>query len=36
MSVPILKDISTTLHQIDNRLARLEAFFNKLAATPSK
>jgi hypothetical protein len=36
MSVPILKDISTTLHQIDNRLARMEALFNKLATTPSK
>src|SRR5262245_25797095 len=36
MSVPILKDISTTLHEIDNRLARMEAFFNKLATTPSR
>jgi hypothetical protein len=36
LSVPILKDISATLQQIDGRLARLEAMFNKLAATPSR
>ena len=36
MSVPILRDISATLNQIDGRLARLEAMFNKLATTPSR
>jgi hypothetical protein len=33
LSVPILKDISVTLHQIDDRMARLEAVFQKLQAT---
>jgi hypothetical protein len=32
LSVPVLKDISATLHQIDGRLARLEAVFQKLTA----
>ena len=36
LSVPILKDIAATLEQIDGRLARLEAMFNKLANTPSR
>ena len=31
LSVPILKDISTTLHQIDARLSRMEAVFQKLS-----
>jgi hypothetical protein len=31
LSVPILKDISTTLHQIDERMARLELVFQKLS-----
>ena len=30
LSVPILQDISATLHQIDGRLARLEAVFKEL------
>jgi hypothetical protein len=30
LSVPILKDISATLHQIDERMARLELVFQKL------
>jgi hypothetical protein len=33
LSVPILKDISTTLHQIDERMARIEAVFQKLQST---
>jgi hypothetical protein len=32
LSVPLLKDISATLHQIDGRMARLEAVFEKLTA----
>jgi hypothetical protein len=30
ISVPILKDIAATLHQMDARLARLEALANQL------
>ena len=33
LSVPLLKDISVTLHQIDERMARIEAVFQKLQAT---
>jgi hypothetical protein len=36
LSVPVLQDISATLNQIDGRLARMEALFNKLATTPSR
>ncbi len=35
MSVPILQDISATLHQIDARMARLEAVFDKLSRVRS-
>jgi hypothetical protein len=31
LSVPILRDISATLHQIDGRLSRLEAVFRELS-----
>jgi hypothetical protein len=31
LSVPILRDISATLHQIDGRLSRLEAVFKELS-----
>ncbi len=31
-SVPILRDISTTLHQMDGRLARLETVAQKIQA----
>ena len=30
LSVPVLKEIAATLHQIDSRLARLEAVAQKL------
>jgi hypothetical protein len=30
LSVPILRDIATTLHQIDGRLSRLETVFKEL------
>jgi hypothetical protein len=33
MSVPILKEISATLHQIDARIARLETVAQKLQVT---
>lgn len=32
LSVPILRDIAGTLHQIDGRLSRLEKVFNELTA----
>jgi hypothetical protein len=32
MSVPILKEIASTLHQMDARLAKLEAAAQKLQA----
>jgi hypothetical protein len=32
MSVPVLKDIAATLHQIDGRLARLETAAQKMQA----
>ncbi len=32
-SVPVLREISGTLHQIDGRLARLEAIAHKLQAS---
>lgn len=32
ISVPILRDIAGTLHQIDGRLARLEIVFKELSA----
>src|SRR5262245_27354488 len=35
LSVPILRDISATLHQIDGRLSRLEAVFKELSAPRS-
>lgn len=31
LSLPILQDIANTLHQIDGRLARLEAVFKELS-----
>jgi len=31
-SVPVLRDISSTLHQIDSRLVRLEAIAQKMQA----
>jgi hypothetical protein len=33
LSVPVLKEIAATLHQIDSRLARLETAAQKLQAT---
>jgi hypothetical protein len=33
LSVPVLKEIATTLHQIDARLARLEALGQKMQTT---
>lgn len=36
MSVPILRDISSTLHQMDARLARLETVAQKLRSTPAR
>ncbi|MCI0334349.1 MAG: hypothetical protein L0228_14120 [Planctomycetes bacterium] len=35
LSVPILKEIAATLHQMDGRLARLETVAQKLQATKS-
>ena len=32
ISVPILRDIASTLHQIDGRLSRLEVVFKELSA----
>ena len=32
ISVPILRDIAATLHQIDGRLSRLEVVFKELSA----
>src|SRR5262245_30917909 len=35
LSVPILRDISATLHQIDGRLSRLEVVFKELTTPRS-